>query len=171
LYVEEGDDPRAGQPRSWTRFEHPEPNDLWQMDFKGHFPLGEGRCHPLTVLDDHSRFALAIGACADERTKTVARWLERLFEQHGLPERILTDNGPPWGTGGPERHTLLTVWLLIGAPADPLGEYPAQLYFMNQGPWMSGFSYAVQGGALLALASLFHAAGLFAARTKPAENW
>jgi hypothetical protein len=63
------------------------------------------------------------------------------------------------------------VWLLIGAPADPLGEYPAQLYFMNQGPWMSGFSYAVQGGALLALASLFHAAGLFAARTKPAENW
>jgi transposase InsO family protein len=104
--------PRAGQPRDCVRFEHPEPNDLWQMDFKGHFALGEGRCHPLTVLDDHSRFALAIGACGDEGTKTVARWLERLFEQYGLPERILTDNGPPWGTGGPERHTLLTVWLL-----------------------------------------------------------
>ena len=106
------DGPGTGQPRDWVRFEHPEPNDLWQMDFKGHFALGEGRCHPLTVLDDHSRFALAIGACGDERTKTVARWLERLFEQHGLPERILTDNGPPWDTGGPERHTLLTVWLL-----------------------------------------------------------
>ena len=106
------DGPRTGQPRDCIRFEHPEPNDLWQMDFKGHFALGEGRCHPLTVLDDHSRFALAVGACADERTKTVARWLERLFEQYGLPERILTDNGPPWGTGGPERHTLLTVWLL-----------------------------------------------------------
>jgi transposase InsO family protein len=106
------DGPGAGQPRGWTRFEHPAPNDLWQMDFKGHFALGSGRCHPLTVLDDHSRFALAIGACGDERTKTVAGWLERLFEQYGLPERILTDNGPPWGTGGPERHTVLTVWLL-----------------------------------------------------------
>ena len=106
------DGPRAEQARGWTRFEHPEPNDLWQMDFKGHFALGEGRCHPLTVLDDHSRFALAIGACGDERTQTVAGWLERLFEQYGLPERILTDNGPPWGSGGPERHTVLTVWLL-----------------------------------------------------------
>ena len=36
------------------------PNDLWQMDFKGHFPLTRGRCHPLTVLDDHSRFALGL---------------------------------------------------------------------------------------------------------------
>jgi transposase InsO family protein len=106
------DGPRTGQPRNWIRFEHPEPNDLWQMDFKGHFALGEGRCHPLTVLDDHSRFALAIGACANERTMTVARWLERLFEQYGLPERILSDNGPPWGTGGPTRYTVLTVWLL-----------------------------------------------------------
>jgi transposase InsO family protein len=106
------DGPRAGQPRDWARFEHPEPNDLWQMDFKGHFALGSGRCHPLTVLDDHSRFALAIGACGDERTQTVARWLEKSFERYGLPERILTDNGPPWGSGGWERHTVLTVWLL-----------------------------------------------------------
>ena len=36
------------------------PNDLWQMDFKGHFATRAGRCHPLTVLDDHSRFNLAL---------------------------------------------------------------------------------------------------------------
>src|SRR5476649_2688131 len=42
--------PGAGELRDWVRFEHPEPNDLWQMDFKGWFPLGRGRCHPLTVL-------------------------------------------------------------------------------------------------------------------------
>jgi len=41
----------------FTRFEHAAPNDLWQMDFKGHFALDRGRCHPLTVLDDHSRFS------------------------------------------------------------------------------------------------------------------
>jgi transposase InsO family protein len=106
------DGPRSGQRRDWIRFEHAAPNDLWQMDFKGHFPLGRGRCHPLTVLDDHSRFSLEIGACADERTETVKKRLERLFSERGLPLRMLTDNGPPWGTSGPERYTRLSVWLL-----------------------------------------------------------
>ena len=41
----------AGQPNV-QRFEHAAPNDLWQMDFKGHFAMTRGgRCHPLTVLD------------------------------------------------------------------------------------------------------------------------
>jgi transposase InsO family protein len=106
------DGPRSGQARDFVRFEHPEPNDLWQMDFKGHFALGEGRCHPLTLLDDHSRYALEIGACGNEQDKTVRARLVRLFERYGLPRRMLADNGPPWGTAGPERHTRLTVWLL-----------------------------------------------------------
>ena len=57
--------------RAFARFEQSEPNELWQMDFKGHFPLSSGRCHPLTVLDDHSRYALALEACANEQTQTV----------------------------------------------------------------------------------------------------
>ena len=95
------------------RFEHAAPNDLWQMDFKGHFALGQGRCHPLTVLDDHSRYALELGACADEQTLTVRQRLQRVFERYGLPRRILADNGSPWGTSGAGgRHTRLTIWLL-----------------------------------------------------------
>ena len=49
--------------KPYRRFEYPDPNDLWQMDFKGHFSLlTKGRrCHPLTVLDDHSRYALGYG--------------------------------------------------------------------------------------------------------------
>jgi transposase InsO family protein len=103
----------AGEKRDWTRFEHVEPNDLWQMDFKGHFAMREGRCHPLTVLDDHSRYSLTIGACGNERTASVRAHLEKVFERNGLPRRILTDNGSPWGTAGSdERYTALTVWLL-----------------------------------------------------------
>jgi transposase InsO family protein len=105
--------PGAGEPRGWTRFEHARPNDLWQMDFKGHFALGQGRCHPLTVLDDHSRYSLEIGACGDERTATVKDRLTLAFRRYGLPWRMLADNGPPWGTSGsPQHHTPLTVWLL-----------------------------------------------------------
>ena len=84
--------------RDWQRFEHPQPNDLWQMDFKCHFPTGAGRCHPLTVLDDHSRFALGLRACPNERTETVQEELTSIFRTCGLPVRMLMDNGPPWAT-------------------------------------------------------------------------
>src|SRR5512141_738158 len=47
----------------YQRFEREQPNALWQMDFKGHFATSRGRCHPLTVLDDHSRYSLALQAC------------------------------------------------------------------------------------------------------------
>ena len=107
------DGPGAGEARDWVRFEHTAPNELWQMDFKGHVAMAEGRCHPLTVLDDHSRYSLEIGACADEQGVTVQARLRRLFERFGLPQLILADNGSPWGTtGSGEPHTWLTVWLL-----------------------------------------------------------
>ena len=35
----------------FKRFERSAPNELWQMDFKGHFAIDQGRCHPLTVLE------------------------------------------------------------------------------------------------------------------------
>jgi len=59
------------------------------------------------------------------------------------------------------------VWLIIGAPSSPIPEYPSQLYFMNQGPWMSAQSYVVQGVAVLALALLLHMAGYFRSRPRP----
>lgn len=102
----------AAKHRAGQRFEHAAPNDLWQMDFKGHFALPAGRCHPLTVLDDHSRFALGLEACADERAGTVRDRLTTIFRRYGLPWRILADNGAPWGDDADSRHTKLTVWLL-----------------------------------------------------------
>jgi transposase InsO family protein len=106
-------DPRpSAAHRPVRRFAYDAPNRLWQMDFKGHFGLQVGRCHPLTVLDDHSRFALGLFACADEQTATVQGHLTTVFRRYGLPERILCDNGPPWGAGPEAEHTPLTVWLL-----------------------------------------------------------
>lgn len=99
-------------PHPWRRFEHDAPNRLWQMDFKGHVALEQGRCHPLTVLDDHWRFALGLFACGGEDASTVRTHLTTLFRRYGLPERLLCDNGPPWGSGPQAQHTLLTVWLL-----------------------------------------------------------
>ncbi len=104
----------SGKHTALQRFERERPNELWQMDFKGHVPMHVGgRCHPLTVLDDHSRFAVGLWACGDEQCVTVKAHLVTMFRRYGLPERMLTDNGPPWGVGSaPGRHTKLTVWLL-----------------------------------------------------------
>lgn len=61
-------DPPLGGPHPVVRFEKPAPNLLWQMDFKGWVALADGaRCHPLTVLDDHSRYDLCLEACGNEQ--------------------------------------------------------------------------------------------------------
>jgi transposase InsO family protein len=101
---------QTSEPRDWQRFEAPAPNCLWQMDFKGHFALASGRCHPLTLLDDHSRYALTVTACANEDGPTVQSILTHRFRQYGLPRTMLMDNGGPWGKKS--EHTSLSLWLL-----------------------------------------------------------
>jgi transposase InsO family protein len=97
----------------WQRFEHEAPNCLWQIDFKGHFATAAQRCHPLTVLDDHSRFNVVLQALPDERRCSVQPALQSAFERFGLPERINADNGPPWGSPThPGELTGLAVWLM-----------------------------------------------------------
>ena len=103
----------AAKHAACKRFEYDEPNDLAQMDFKGHFPIGNGRCHPLTMLDDHSRFLLILQACSDERLETVKGCLTATFRRYGLPWAILTDNGAPWAQVNPERAlTRLEAWMI-----------------------------------------------------------
>jgi transposase InsO family protein len=97
----------------WTRFEREAPNALWQADFKGHFATAQGRCSPLTVLDDHSRFNVALAACGDTTTACVRAHFEAIFRRYGLPVQINFDNGAPWGAPkAPGQITELAVWLV-----------------------------------------------------------
>lgn len=108
------DPQEARKHRPVQRFQREEPNQLWQMDFKSPLRLPDGTtCYPLTVLDDHSRFLLALQACPNQQTETVQATLSRLFRQYGLPEAILVDNGGPWGDYQQERcYTTLEAWLI-----------------------------------------------------------
>ncbi len=98
--------------RDFLRFERAAANDLWQLDFMGHRPLREGRVHPMSLLDDYSRFALLLAACANEQQTTVKAHLTTVFRHYGLPGAILFDNGAPWGTAGQGGLTSLEAWLL-----------------------------------------------------------
>jgi len=107
------DENEARKHRAFQRFEMEQPNQLWQMDFKGYFALEEGGyCHPLSILDDYSRFLLGLKACPNETHQTVRTQLTEVFRCYGLPERMLMDNGPPWGDGAHSPHTFLTAWLI-----------------------------------------------------------
>jgi transposase InsO family protein len=98
--------------RAFVRFAHPAPNDLWQLDFMGHRALDAGRVHPLTLLDDHSRFALTLTACANEQQQTVKMQLTAIFRRYGLPQAILCDNGSPWAPAREVGLTQLEAWWL-----------------------------------------------------------
>jgi transposase InsO family protein len=108
---------REGSPEI-QRSERPDPNDLWQMDFKGHFATSRsGRCYPLTILDDCSRYSLMLEACRGETRAIVQPLLERAFGRYGLPRQILCDHGNPWGKGlrpdgQPYGTPGLELWLL-----------------------------------------------------------
>jgi transposase InsO family protein len=107
------DEAEGAKHRAFVRFEREAPNELWQMDFKGHFAVNDGRrCHPLTVLDDHSRFNVGLQACGDERGETVRSKLTAMFRRYGLPRQMLMDNGSPWSNEAGHTETPLTVWLL-----------------------------------------------------------
>ena len=97
---------------AFQRFVRDAPNDLWQMDFKGHFAMMDGnRCHPLTMKDDHSRNLLCLDAYDNERWESVKGSLNRVFLNYGLPDTILCDNGAPWGDnlGG---YTPFELWMM-----------------------------------------------------------
>lgn len=103
----------AKKHKAFQRFEHEQPNDLWQMDYKGNFGLLNGeKCHPLTVIDDHSRYLVGLKACPNETAVTVQSQLSAIFEMYGLPNRMLMDNGSPWGDDADSRFTKLTTWLM-----------------------------------------------------------
>ncbi|HEY2084210.1 MAG TPA: DDE-type integrase/transposase/recombinase [Verrucomicrobiae bacterium] len=83
--------------RLWTGRRGRVPNEVWTVDFKGWWYDGQGkRCEPLTVRDEHSRYILELRRMSDGRTDTVRACFERLFELHGLPEAIRSDNGSPF---------------------------------------------------------------------------
>ncbi len=94
------------------RFERGAPNQLWQMDFKS--PVGwDAPVGPLSLLDDHSRYAVTLTGTWSTRADAVRECLEAVFTQSGVPEAMLMDHGTPWwnmraATG----WTWLTVWLM-----------------------------------------------------------
>lgn len=121
------DPTESAKHKAWKRFERSAPNRMWQMDFKGDFPMASKRCHPLTVLDDYSRYAVGLEACPGENRSIVQPRLTGIFRRYGLPESILMDNGPPWGGAETRPYTGFSAWLIqLGITVIHSGSYHPQ---------------------------------------------
>jgi transposase InsO family protein len=87
------------------------PNQLWSVDFKGQFKMGNGQyCYPLTIMDSASRFLLSILALDSTALKATQQEFRRLFRTYGLPNRIRSDNGTPFASIALGRLSTLSVW-------------------------------------------------------------
>lgn len=87
------------------------PNDVWSIDYKGNFILGDGQtCYPLTLTDNYSRYLLACDAFPSISGQDVRKTLIRLFREYGLPKAIKSDNGSPFATRSLAGLSRLSVW-------------------------------------------------------------
>jgi len=86
---------------------------VWCVDFKGWFRTGDGaKCHPLTLVDAHSRYLLRCEIVEDPNGRRVQEVFDSAFQEFGLPRAIRSDNGPPFAARGPAGLSRLAVWLL-----------------------------------------------------------
>ncbi len=95
------------------RFARGECNELAQMDFKGEYTLPLGKCYPLSLLDDCSRYLHGLWPLESTGGEGVKQTLEGYFLEHGVPLSMLMDHGTPWfGTTNQHGLTWVSVWLL-----------------------------------------------------------
>ena len=90
------------------------PNEIWSVDFKGEFRMGNMRyCYPLTVMDAYSRYVLAVVGMHKPTYEGTQAVFQELFERHGLPKQIHSDNGAPFASAvSLSRLTRLAVWFM-----------------------------------------------------------
>jgi transposase InsO family protein len=104
--------------RKVTPYTHPfqdctKPNDVWSIDYKGQFRLGDNHlCYPFTISDNYSRFMLGCRGLYHPNYESTKPWLERTFREYGLPLAIRSDNGAPFASVGLGGLSTLAVWLI-----------------------------------------------------------
>jgi putative transposase len=144
------------------RFSPSGPGELQAIDFKGEWRLGNGEwCHPLTMTDSHSRYLLACRALPSIRLQLVWPIVEQVFREHGLPQAVLSDNGPPFGAHGLGRFSLFSVRLM---------ELGIQPVFIRPGHPEENGRHERMHRALLE-SPLFRAASGFAAQQKMLDSF
>lgn len=95
-----------GKQKKWIRWQRKHPNSLWQIDHTDE--MEKFNCYTLSVLDDCSRYSLALVKLNHVTTNVVMHILDKLIKIHGKPKQILTDNGSAYGLNS--KHSKFDRW-------------------------------------------------------------
>ena len=120
---------RLGPRRSWPALRRAlAPNDVWTVDFKGHFHSADGqRCDPLTVRDLFSRYGVCARVLSNQCLRPVKLHFISLFGRFGLPAAIHIDQGTPFGSAGPAHLSALSAWwIALGIEVQLLPARPSR---------------------------------------------
>ncbi len=86
-------EPRKKPRSAWRRFVYPAPNACWQLDATEYVLAGGRTCVIFQLIDDHSRYALASHVASGETSEAAIAVVKKAIGAHGVPQRLLTDNG------------------------------------------------------------------------------
>jgi len=100
------DSKNKGVRKKWIRWQRKTPNSLWQIDHTDEQHLFN--CYTLSVLDDATRYSLALVKLNNVTTNVVTHILDDLIKKFGKPKQILTDNGSAYG--GKSKHSKFDRW-------------------------------------------------------------
>ena len=104
---------------------------VWAYDFVSYFTHDGRKLRMLTVIDEHSRESLAIITARRLRSHDVLEVMADLFELHGPPTFIRSDNGPEF---------------IATALRDWFARLGVQTLFITPGsPWENGYCESFNG--------------------------
>jgi putative transposase len=86
-------EPRKKPRAAYRRFVHPASNTCWQLDATEYVLVGGRKCVIFQLIDDHSRYAVASHAAIGETSRDAIRVVRKAIKAHGVPQRLLSDNG------------------------------------------------------------------------------
>jgi putative transposase len=86
-------EPRKKPRASYRRFVYPAPNACWQLDGTEYVLTGGRKCVIFQLIDDHSRYAVASHVAWGETSKDAIAVVTKAIRAHGVPQRLLSDNG------------------------------------------------------------------------------
>ena len=86
-------EPRKKPRAAFRRFVYPAPNACWQLDATEYVLAGGRKCVIFQLIDDHARYAVASLVADAETSDAAIAVVDKGIAAHGVPQRLLTDNG------------------------------------------------------------------------------
>ncbi len=136
-------EPRKKPRSSYRRFVYPAPNACWQLDGTEYVLAGGRKCVIFQLEDDHSRLAVASHVATGETTEGALTVVRKGIAKHGVPQRLLTDNGSAFNTSRRGWEGQLTVYVtslgvqaITGKPGKPTTQGKNERFHQTLFRWL-----------------------------------